>query len=147
MDRDTPTDLDDTSWLAIEGGTVEAICQTLALSDPRPATWAHGMDVVGGCLDGCPRGTDKEMVGVFLTPLIRGSHLVVGPYVGAAPLAREADDLRNSWRRVAGWCRRLTRNSARPTPSPIKPNWTGIRGSSPATGSFSDRSCMMMASS
>ena len=35
MDRDTPTDLDDTSWLAIEGGTVEAICQTLAPSGPE----------------------------------------------------------------------------------------------------------------
>jgi hypothetical protein len=66
------------------------------------------MEVVGGFLYDCPRGTREELVGVFLTPSIRNWRLVVGYYVGAAPLAREPEDLRTGWRRVAGWCRRLS---------------------------------------
>jgi hypothetical protein len=108
-----PPHLDDTSWLAVEGGTVERIARMLGLSDLTPATWAQGMDVVGGFLDDfveeVPHGTSSEFVGVYLTPLIRGWRLVVGYYVGAAPMARDDDDLRNGWRRVAGWCRRLSR--------------------------------------
>lgn len=109
MVPDTPIEIDDTSWLAVKGGTVESICRVLDLSHPRPATWAQGMEVAGGLFDDCPRGIDSEMAGVFITPLVRGWRLVVGPYLGAAPLTRAADDLRNGWRRVAGWCRRLSR--------------------------------------
>ena len=51
---DVPEALDDTSWIAVKGGTVEAIVKVLDLSDPKPATWTQGMEVVGGNHDDCP---------------------------------------------------------------------------------------------
>jgi hypothetical protein len=108
MSQDVPEALDDTSWIAVKGGTVEAIVKALDLSEPKPATWTHGMEVVGGNHDDCPADWG-ELAGVFITPLIRGWRLVVGHYVGAGPLAQSADDLRTGWRKVAGWCRRLSR--------------------------------------
>lgn len=108
MPQDVPEALDDTSWIAVKDGTIEAIVKALHLSDPKPATWTQGMDVAGGNHDDCPPSWG-ELAGVFITPLIRGWRLVVGHYVGAAPLARSADDLRTGWRKVAGWCRRLSR--------------------------------------
>lgn len=107
MAKDLPEALEDTSWIAVKKGTLKAITRVLDLTDPKPATWAQGMEVVGGCHDDCPTGW-RELAGVFITPLIRGWRLAVGNYVGAAPLARPADDLRTGWRKVAGWCRRLS---------------------------------------
>src|SRR5262245_19358295 len=108
MAHDVPEALDDTSWLAVKGGTVEVIVRVLTLFDPKPATWAQGMEVVGGYHDACPANEWRGLAGVFITPMVRGWRLAVGDYVGAAPLNRSADDLRTSWRRVAGWCRRLS---------------------------------------
>jgi hypothetical protein len=108
MSQDVPEALDDTSWIAVKGGTVEAIVKALELSDQKPAAWSQGMEIVGGYHDNCPRDWG-ELAGVFITPLVRGWRLVVGHYVGAAPLDRSADDLRTGWRKVAGWCRRLSR--------------------------------------
>jgi hypothetical protein len=34
----------------------------------------------------------------------------IGHYIGAGPVNRDHGDLRTSWRRVAGWCRRLSRD-------------------------------------
>jgi hypothetical protein len=48
MAQDVPEALDDTSWIAVKDGTVEAIVKVLDLSDPKPATWVQGMEVVGG---------------------------------------------------------------------------------------------------
>lgn len=100
--------MDDISWIAVRGGTVEAIAHTLRLSDPKRATWAQGMEVAGGNHDDSPAEWG-ELAGVFITPLIRGWRLAVGQYVGAAPIIRPPDDLRTGWRKVAGWCRRLSR--------------------------------------
>jgi hypothetical protein len=108
MTQETPEALDDASWIAVKGGTVEAIVKALDLSDPKPAAWTQGMDVVGGNHDDCPAEWG-ELAGVYITPLVRGWRLVVGHYVGAAPLVRPEDDLRTGWRKVAGWCRRLSR--------------------------------------
>ncbi len=108
MVRDVPEALDDASWIAVKGGTVAVIVKVLDLSGLKPATWGQGMRVVGGDHDDCPPEWG-ELAGLFITPLIRGWRLAVGHYVGAAPLARPADDLRTGWRKVAGWCRRLSR--------------------------------------
>ena len=69
MASDPPEPLDDTSWLAVKGGTVEAVVKVLGLSDLQPAGWARGLEVAAGNFAGAPAG----------------------------------------WRRVAGWCRRLSR--------------------------------------
>lgn len=108
MSKDVPDVLDDTSWIAVKGGSVEAIAKVLDLSDPKPAIWAQGMEVVGGNHDDCPVEWG-ELAGVYITPLVRGWRLAVGHYVGAAPLHRSEHDLRTDWRKVAGWCRRLSR--------------------------------------
>jgi hypothetical protein len=108
MAADSPEPIEDTSWLAVRGGTVEALLKVLGLSDPKPATWSRGMEVVGGCHEDCPAEWG-ELAGVFITPLVRGWRLAVGHYLGAAPLVRAEDDLRTDWRRVASWCRRLSR--------------------------------------
>ena len=108
MAQDVPEALHDTSWIAVKGGTVEAIVEVLGLSDPKSATWAQGTEVIGGYHDDCPAEWG-ELAGVFITPRIRGWRLAVGHSVGAAPLVRPADDLRTGWRKVAGWCRRLSR--------------------------------------
>jgi hypothetical protein len=108
MAQDVAEALDDTSWIAVKCGTVEAIVKVLDLSDPKPATWAQGLEVGGGNHDDCPAEWG-ELAGVYITPLVRGWRLAVGHYVGAAPQARPEDDLRTGWRKVAGWCRRLSR--------------------------------------
>lgn len=108
MSQDVPEALDDTSWIAVHGGTVKAFVHVLGLSDPRPATWARGMEVGGGNHDDSPAEWG-ELADVFITPLVRGWRLAVGHYVGAAPMARPADAPRTNWRKVAGWCRRLSR--------------------------------------
>jgi hypothetical protein len=108
MSQDVPEPLDDTSWIAVKGGTVEAIVRALDLSDPKAATWTEGMEVVGGNHDNCPADWG-ELAGVYITPLVHGWRLAVGHYVGAAPISRPADDRRTGWRKVAGWCRRLSR--------------------------------------
>ncbi len=109
MAADPPEAIDDTSWLAVRGGTVEAIVKVLDLSDPKPASWSQGMAVVGGYHEAC-RVEWGEMAGVLITPLVRGWRLAVGPYLGAVPLVRPEGDLRTGWRRVAGWCKRLSRD-------------------------------------
>jgi hypothetical protein len=108
MDPNVPETLDDTSWLAVKGGTVDAVIKVMGLSDPKLASWSQGMEVIGGYHGDCPAEWG-ELAGVFITPLMRGWRLVVGHYTGAAPLSRPADDMRTGWRRVAGWCRRLSR--------------------------------------
>lgn len=109
MAVDPPESIDDTSWIAVRGGTVEAFVQVLALSDPKLATWSQGMEVVGGYHEDCPRDWG-EIAGVYMTPLVRGWRLAIGFYLGAAPLVRSDEDLRTGWRRVASWCRRLSRD-------------------------------------
>ncbi|MBV9124235.1 MAG: hypothetical protein JO112_12830 [Planctomycetes bacterium] len=109
MAADSPEAIEDTSWLAVRRGTVEAVVEVLGLSDPRPASWSQGMAVVGGYHEDCP-GDWGEIAGVFITPLVRGWRLAVGHFLGAAPLVRPEEDLRTSGRRVAGWCRRLSRD-------------------------------------
>jgi hypothetical protein len=104
---DQPEPLDDTSWLAVKYGTVEAIVQVLALSDTKPATWSQGMEVASGNHDDCPAEW-PELAGVFITPLVRGWRLAIGGYIGAGPVTRDDSDQRTSWRRVASWCRRLS---------------------------------------
>lgn len=108
MAPDPPEPLDDTSWLAVRGGTIEAIIGALGLSAPQPAGWARGLEVAAGNFDGSPADW-PELAAVFISPLVRGWRLAVGGYLGAAPLAGGPDDPRTGWRRVAGWCRRLSR--------------------------------------
>lgn len=108
MNPDPPQSLDDTSWLAVRNGTVEAIVKVLALTSPKPATWAEGMKVVSASDEECAHDW-PELAGVFITPLVRGWRLVVGSYLGAGPIACDEDDWRTPWRRVASWCRRLSR--------------------------------------
>lgn len=103
--------LDDTSWLAVKGGTVEAVVRVLRLSGPRPETWARGIAIASGDFDGSPADW-PELAGVFITPLLRGWRLAVGGYLGAGPAVHNPDDHRTGWRRVAGWCRRLSREFA-----------------------------------
>lgn len=107
MAADVPEAIEDASWIAVRGGTVERICKVLGLTDPVPTMWADGMEVVGGNHEACPAEW-PELAGVFMTPLIRGWRLAVGHYVGAGPLSHTEDDTRTSWRRVAGWCQQLS---------------------------------------
>jgi hypothetical protein len=111
MPKDHPLALDDISWLAVKRGQPEVILRILALSDPVPATWQQGLNAVGGdYFDGPPDWA--ELSRVFITPLVHGWRLVIGGWVAAGPMRRERDDQRNSWRRVAGYCRRLSREFA-----------------------------------
>ena len=108
---DQSFDINDTSWLAVRGGSIEAIARILSLSHQRPANWQQGMEAIAGDLGDyfeCPSEWE-ELVCVFVTPMFRGWRLVVGNYLGAGPVRRPRDDKRNSWRKVAGWCRRLSR--------------------------------------
>jgi hypothetical protein len=107
MGTDEPSAIDDVSWIAIRKGEVDAIVKVLDLSEPKPATWTRGMEVVGGHHDECPKKWG-ELAGVYITPLIRGWRLVVGLYTGAGPETRSPSDLRTGWRKVASWCRRLS---------------------------------------
>jgi hypothetical protein len=108
MFTDRPMALDDISWLAVKRGQPEAILRILALTDPVPATWQQGLNAVGGdYFEGPPEWA--ELSRVFITPLVQGWRLVIGGWVAAGPVRRERDDHRNSWRRVAGYCRRLSR--------------------------------------
>jgi hypothetical protein len=109
MTADVPDGIEDASWLAVRGGTVEVIVKVLGLFDPKPATWSKGKEVAGGYHKDCPHEWG-EFAGVFITPLVRGWRIVVGQYVGAAPLVHSENDLRTGWRRVGGWCRRLSRD-------------------------------------
>ncbi len=108
MTLDPPEAIDDTSWLAVKGGTVEAIVRVLALSNPQPATWSRGIEIIGGNDEDCPDDW-PQLAGVYITPIVRGWRLAIGDYLGAGPMTRDSDDQRTSWRRVAGWCRRLSR--------------------------------------
>jgi hypothetical protein len=108
MPKDHPIALDDISWLAVKGGHPEALLRLLALTDPAPATWQRGLNAVGGdYFDGPPAWA--ELSRVFITPAVRGWRLIIGGWVAAGPMRRAPDDHRNSWRRVAGYCRRLSR--------------------------------------
>ena len=42
MAQDVPEALDDTSWIAVKGGTVEAVVKVLDLSDPQRGDLATG---------------------------------------------------------------------------------------------------------
>lgn len=108
MVNDSPEAIEDTSWLAVRDGSVDAIVKALGLSDPIPVSWSQGMEVVGGNHDDCPAEWG-ELAGVFITPMVRGWRLAVGHYLGAGPLVRPDEDLRTDWRRVVSWCRRLSR--------------------------------------
>jgi hypothetical protein len=106
--RDHPIALDDISWLAVKRGKPEAILRALKLADPTPVTWQQGLNAVGG--DYFEARPDwAELSRLFITPLVRGWRLVVGGWVAAGPMRRARDDRRNSWRRAAGYCRRLSR--------------------------------------
>jgi hypothetical protein len=108
MAKDHPIALDDISWLAVKRANPEGILRTLALTDLVPATWQQGLNAVGGdYFDGPPEWA--ELSRVFITPLVRGWRLVIGGWVGAGPMQRAGDDQRNNWRRVAAFCRRLSR--------------------------------------
>jgi hypothetical protein len=105
--RDHPIPLDDISWLAVKRGKPEAIIRALRLADPRPVTWQQGLNAVGGDYFDVERDW-AELSRVFITPLVGGWRLVVGGWVAAGPMPGDRDDPRNSWRRVAGFCRRLS---------------------------------------
>jgi hypothetical protein len=107
MVKDHPIALDDISWLAVKCSKPEAIIRTLALADPVPATWQQGLNAVGGdYFDDRPDWA--ELSRVFITPAVQGWRLVIGGWVAAGPIRRERGDHRNIWRRVAGFCRRLS---------------------------------------
>jgi len=108
MAVDCPVPVEDTSWLAVKGGTVEALVRVLSLSAIQPATWEHGIEVVGGEHFDC-KSDWAELACVYITPMVRGWRLVVGSYLGAGPATVSDDDPRTSWKRVGGWCRRLSR--------------------------------------
>jgi hypothetical protein len=103
-------DIDDTSWLAVKGASIEAVVGSLSLSPRNPATWERGLQAAAGdyeeFFDG--RSEWEELDCVFVTPMVRGWRLVVGNYLGAGPATRSPDDNRTGWRMVAGWCRRLS---------------------------------------
>jgi hypothetical protein len=104
-------DIDDTSWLAIKGASIDAVVGALSLSPSCPANWERGLQAAAGdyedFFDG--RSEWEELDCVFVTPMVRGWRLVVGNYLGAGPATRSPGDNRTSWRTVAGWCRRLSR--------------------------------------
>jgi hypothetical protein len=108
---DQPFNIDDTSWLTVKGGSVDAIVRTLSLSHTRPASWQPGLDASAGDFADYFEGRSEweELDCVFVTPLVRGWRLVVGSYLSAGPATRLPGDHRTSWRKVAGWCRRLSR--------------------------------------
>jgi len=102
--------LDDTSWLAVKGASIEAVVGLLSLSPRSPATWDRGLAAAAGDYEeffDC-RSEWDELACVFVTPMVRGWRLVVGNYLGAGPAMRSPDDNRTGWRTVAGWCRRLS---------------------------------------
>jgi hypothetical protein len=104
---DHPIALDDISWLAVKRGEPQAILRALALTAPTPVTWQRGLNAVGGDYFDVELPW-AELSRVFLTPMIQGWRLVIGGWVAAGPMQRGKDDQRNSWRRVAGFCRRLS---------------------------------------
>jgi hypothetical protein len=104
---DHPIALNDISWLAVKRGKPEAIIRALALTDPMPVTWQQGLNAVGGDYFDVELGW-AELSRVFITPLVQSWRLVIGGWVAAGPMQRAKDDQRNSWRRVAGFCRRLS---------------------------------------
>jgi hypothetical protein len=67
MPQDEPRPLEDTSWIAVKGGMIDVIVKVLNLSEPKAASWMHGMEVVGGYHGDCPTEW-AELAGVFITP-------------------------------------------------------------------------------
>src|SRR5262245_33366529 len=104
-------DIDDTSWLAVKGASIEAVVRSLSLLPRCPTTWERGLEAAAGDYDEFFRGRSEceELDCVFVAPLVRGWRLVVGNYLGAGPATRSRGDNRTGWRTVAGWCRRLSR--------------------------------------
>src|SRR5262245_38760624 len=104
-------DIDDTSWLAVKGASIDAVAGVLSLSPRCPADWERGLQAAAGDYDEFFEGRSKceERDCVFVTPMVRGWRLVVGNYLGAGPATRSPGDNRTGWRTVAGWCRRLSR--------------------------------------
>ncbi len=104
-------DIDDTSWLAVKGASIDAVVRLLSLSPQCAANWQRGLEAAAGDYEDFFGGGSEwqEQDCVFVTPLVRGWRLVVGNYLGAGPATRSAGDGRTGWRTVAGWCRRLSR--------------------------------------
>lgn len=104
-------EIDDTSWLAVKGASIDAIVRLLSLSHQCAANWQFGLKAAAGDYEEFFEGRSEweELDCVFITPTVRGWRLVVGNYLGAGPASRSPGDNRNGWRTVVGWCRRLSR--------------------------------------
>src|SRR5687767_14986268 len=93
-------DIDDTSWLAVKGASIEAVVGLLSLSPRCPATWECSLKAVAGDYEEFFAGRSEweELDCVFVTPMVRRWRLVVCNYLGAGPATRSPDDNRISWR-------------------------------------------------